>query len=54
MASGIGQSNTVRNACGKTHEQGSGRVGGLGVAVYHLGNNGTAREKLKAWTATSS
>jgi hypothetical protein len=24
------------------------------VAVYHLGNNGTAREKLKAWPATSS
>jgi hypothetical protein len=24
------------------------------VAVYHLGNNGTAREKLKAWPITSS
>jgi hypothetical protein len=24
------------------------------VAVYHLGNNGTAREKLKAWPVTSS
>jgi hypothetical protein len=25
-----------------------------GVAVYHLGNNGTARELLKAWPVTSS
>jgi hypothetical protein len=25
-----------------------------GVAVYHLGNNGTAREQLKAWPVTSS
>jgi hypothetical protein len=24
------------------------------VAVYHLGNNGTAREQLKAWPVTSS
>jgi hypothetical protein len=26
----------------------------VGVAVYHLGNNGTARELLKAWPALSS
>jgi hypothetical protein len=25
-----------------------------GVAIYHLGNNGTARENLKAWPATGS
>jgi hypothetical protein len=25
-----------------------------GVAVYHLGNNGTAREQLRAWPVTSS
>ena len=25
-----------------------------GIAVYHLGNNGTAREQLKAWPVTSS
>jgi hypothetical protein len=25
-----------------------------GVAVYHLANNGTARELLKAWPVTSS
>jgi hypothetical protein len=25
-----------------------------GVAVYHLGNNGTARELLKAWPVTNS
>lgn len=24
-----------------------------GVAVYHLGNNGTARELLKAWPVTN-
>jgi len=25
-----------------------------GVAVYHLGNNGTARQLLKAWPVTNS
>ena len=29
-------------------------VHAAGVAVYHLGNNGTARELLKAWAVTNS